>query len=38
MNHRRIVAPLRAVRQSRIVRRTIRRLAGSPASQLRTRA
>jgi hypothetical protein len=38
MNHRRILTPLRAVRHSRIVRRAIRRLAGSPESQLRTRA
>jgi hypothetical protein len=38
MDHRRISAPLRIVRRSRIVRRAIRRLAGSPESQLRTRA
>jgi hypothetical protein len=38
MNHRRILSPLRVVRHSRIVRRVIRRLAGSPESQLRTRA
>jgi hypothetical protein len=37
MSHRRILSPLRAVRRSRIVRRAIRRLAGSPESQLRTR-
>jgi hypothetical protein len=38
MNRSRILSPLRAVRHSRIVRRAIRRLAGSPESQLRTRA
>jgi hypothetical protein len=37
MNRRRILAPLRVVRHSRIVRRVIRRLAGSPESHLRTR-
>jgi hypothetical protein len=37
MSQRRILAPLRVVRRSRIVRRAIRRLAGSPESQLRTR-
>ena len=37
MNHRRISSPLRAVRRSRIVRRAIRRLAGSPQSHLGTR-
>jgi hypothetical protein len=37
MNRRRMLAPLRVVRHSRIVRRVIRRLAGSPESQLRTR-
>jgi hypothetical protein len=38
MNHRRITAPLRVVRQSRIVRRAIRRIAGTPESQLRARS
>jgi hypothetical protein len=37
MNRRRMISPLRAVRRSRIVRRAIRRLAGSPESQLRAR-
>jgi hypothetical protein len=38
MKHRLLFAPLRVVRHSRLVRRTIRRLAGSPESQLRSRA
>lgn len=38
MKQRRMLAPLLAVRHSRIVRRVIRRLAGSPESQLRSRA
>ncbi len=38
MNHRRILSPLRVVRRSRLVRRAIHRLAGSPESQLRARA
>jgi hypothetical protein len=37
MNPRRILSPLRVVRRTRIVRRVIRRLAGSPESQLRAR-
>jgi hypothetical protein len=37
MNRRRIISPLRVVRRSRIVRRAIRRLAGSPEAQLRSR-
>jgi hypothetical protein len=38
MKHRRLLGPLRFVRHSRLVRRAIRRLAGSPESQLRNRA
>jgi hypothetical protein len=38
MKQRRIFLPLRVVRRSRVVRRVIRRLAGSPESQLRSRA
>jgi hypothetical protein len=38
MKHHRLFGPLRVVRHSRLVRRAIRRLAGSPESQLRGRA
>jgi hypothetical protein len=37
MNRRRIPKALGLVRHSRLVRRAIRRLAGSPESQLRAR-